>query len=74
MAINPPYGIRIGSAKKADELFRNIGRHLAQRFKGWTVVLIAPRSELASGLPFPARRLPLHHGGLKLTLVLGKIP
>ena len=74
VVINPPYGIRIGSANKADELFRNIGRHLAQRFKGWTVALIAPRSELASGLPFPARRLPLHHGGLKLTLVLGKIP
>ncbi len=74
VAINPPYGIRIGSAKKADALFRNIGRHLAQRFKGWTVALIAPRPELARGLPFPARRVPLHHGGLKLNLVLGKIP
>jgi putative N6-adenine-specific DNA methylase len=73
VAINPPYGIRIGSAKKADELFRMIVRHLAQRFKGWTVALIAPRPELAHGLPFPARRMPLFHGGLKLTLVLGGI-
>jgi putative N6-adenine-specific DNA methylase len=74
VAINPPYGIRIGSAKKADALFRNIGRHLAQRFRGWTVVLIAPRPELARRLSFPARRMPLLHGGLKLTLVLGNIP
>lgn len=73
VAINPPYGIRIGSARKAEELFRNIGRHLAQRFRGWTVALIAPRPELASGLPFPARRIPLAHGGLKLTLVLGNV-
>ena len=74
VVINPPYGIRIGSAKKADALFRAIGRHLARRFKGWTVALIAHRPELARSLPFPARRLPLLHGGLKLTLVLGDIP
>jgi putative N6-adenine-specific DNA methylase len=73
VAINPPYGIRISSAKKADELFRDIGRHLAQRFKGWTVALIAPRPELARSLPFPARRMPLLHGGLKLTLIVGTI-
>jgi len=73
VAINPPYGIRIGSANRADELFRDIGRHLAQRFKGWTAVLIAPNPELAGSLPFPVRRMPLLHGGLKLTLVLGTI-
>ncbi|MBR9986306.1 MAG: hypothetical protein KFF68_10375 [Desulfosarcina sp.] len=74
VAINPPYGIRIGSARRADALFMAIGRHLAQRFKGWTVALIAPRPELARGLPFPARRMPLLHGGVKLTLVLGDVP
>ena len=73
VAINPPYGIRIGSAKTADELFRDSGRHLARRFKGWTVALIAPRPELARSLPFPTRRMPLYHGGLKLTLALGTI-
>jgi putative N6-adenine-specific DNA methylase len=71
--INPPYGIRIGSAKQADDLFNRICRHLNQRFRGWTVALIAPRPSLASGLPFPARRLPLLHGGLRLTLILGTI-
>ncbi|WP_372677922.1 class I SAM-dependent RNA methyltransferase [Desulfosarcina sp.] len=74
VVINPPYGIRIGSAKKADALFKTIGRHLEQRFKGWTVAMIAPRPDLARSLPFPASRLPLYHGGLKLTLVLGDVP
>ena len=73
VAINPPYGVRIGSAKQADELFKDICQHLAQRFKGWTVALIAPRPELAQRLPFPARRMPLFHGGLKLTLIVGTI-
>jgi putative N6-adenine-specific DNA methylase len=74
VAINPPYGVRIGSARQADDLFRDICRHLAHQFKGWNVALIAPRQELADPLPFPARRLPLFHGGLRLTLLLGNIP
>ena len=72
--INPPYGIRIGSAKQADELFKQLGRHLTRRFRGWQVALIAPRPALARGLPFAAKQMPLLHGGLKLTLVLGRIP
>ena len=74
VVINPPYGIRIGSAKQADDLFEAICRHLAHRFKGWRVALIAPRRDLTRRLPFPAKRLPLLHGGLRLTLVVGNIP
>ncbi|MCB2145123.1 MAG: hypothetical protein KQI81_01525 [Deltaproteobacteria bacterium] len=73
VAINPPYGVRIGSARQADDLFKNICRHLTTCFKGWTVALIAHRPALTQGLPFPARRVALLHGGLKLTLILGTI-
>lgn len=72
VTINPPYGIRIGSANQAAILFNRICRHLVQRFNGWEVVLIAPR-DLVRQLPFAARRLPLFHGGLKLMLVVGTI-
>jgi putative N6-adenine-specific DNA methylase len=74
VAINPPYGIRIGSAGQADELFNAIGRHLARCFKGWTVALIAPRPDLARRLPFRYSCRPLVHGGLKLTLIVATIP
>jgi putative N6-adenine-specific DNA methylase len=73
VAINPPYGVRIGSVKQADDLFKDICRHLATCFKGWKVALIAPRPALARRLPFPARRMALLHGGLKLTLIVGTI-
>ena len=73
VAINPPYGIRIGSTEQAANLFSDICRHLAQRFNGWKVALIAPNQDLARQLPFAARRLRLFHGGLKLTLILGTI-
>jgi putative N6-adenine-specific DNA methylase len=73
VVINPPYGIRIGSAQKADALFNTICQHLVEAFKGWDVALIAPRPELFWSLPFPARCRPLLHGGLKLRLILGSI-
>ena len=72
VTINPPYGIRIGSANQAAILFNRICRHLVQRFNGWEVVLIAPR-DLVRQLPFATRRLTLFHGGLKLTLIVGTI-
>lgn len=73
VVINPPYGIRIGSTGQADTLFKDICRHLARRFRGWKVALIAPRRDLVRRLPFAADRFPLLHGGLRLTLLIGTI-
>lgn len=71
VVINPPYGIRLGSARRSADLFRAICAHLTRHFKGWHVALIAPRKELLRHLPFPAQQWPLLHGGLKLTLLIG---
>lgn len=73
VVINPPYGIRIGSTGQADALFKDICRHLARRFRGWKVALIAPRRDLVRRLPFAADRFPLLHGGLRLALLIGTI-
>ena len=73
VAVNPPYGVRIGSSEAADGLFGRICRHLKAAFHGWDVALIAPHHHLVRRLPFPARQLPLLHGGLKLTLLLGTL-
>lgn len=73
VAINPPYGIRIGSARQADDLFGRICRHLKAAFGGWDVALIAPHRDLLRRLPFAARQVPFTHGGVPLTLVLGTI-
>jgi putative N6-adenine-specific DNA methylase len=73
VAVNPPYGVRIGSSAAAEGLFGRICRHLKAAFNGWDVALIAPHHDLVRHLPFPARQLPLAHGGLKLTLLLGTL-
>lgn len=73
VAINPPYGIRIGEAGDADALFGRICRHLQHAFKGWDVALITPARNLLKTIPFPVRQIPLMHGGLNVTLCLGTI-
>jgi putative N6-adenine-specific DNA methylase len=74
VAINPPYGVRIGSTRQAEDLFRRIGQHLIHAFRGWDVALIAPRADMVRRLPFPARRLPMLHGGLRVWLAIGTVP
>ncbi|WP_319522830.1 hypothetical protein [uncultured Desulfosarcina sp.] len=73
VAINPPYGIRIGSAHQAADLFQRICRHLKAAFTGWDVALIAPEKSLLQTVPFACRQVPMRHGGLRLTLLLGTV-
>ena len=73
VTINPPYGIRIGSADQAADLFRRICHHLKERFGGWDVALIVAQNTLLKSLPFPVRQVPLIHGGVNVTLCIGKV-
>jgi len=73
MVINPPYGMRLGSHRQADDLFIAICHHLKSYFKGWTAALLTANQELARQVPFPSRQMPLVHGGLNLSLVIGTI-
>ena len=73
VTINPPYGIRLGSQQQADDLFMAICRHLKTHYRGWRIALVTPNRDLARHVPFPARQMPLFHGGLTLSLVIGTI-
>ncbi|GBC63345.1 RNA methyltransferase [Desulfonema ishimotonii] len=73
VALNPPYGIRLGSGQESRDLFQAICRHLRAEYRGWKIALIAPDKDLARQLPFRVTRHPFRHGGLDLTLLTGKI-
>lgn len=68
--VNPPYGTRLGEAKKLLPLYQTMGRVLRERFTGWRVGLIATEARLAqaTGLPFLPTEAPVPHGGLRITL------
>ena len=73
VVINPPYGIRLGSLKKSEDLFGAIVDKLDRAYKGWEVVLVAPGKKLIKKMPFKLEVLPFFHGGLKPALMFGRI-
>ncbi|MBI9077613.1 MAG: class I SAM-dependent RNA methyltransferase [Desulfatibacillum sp.] len=75
IVVNPPYGLRLGTETQARELFTALCQHLAEHFQGWKLAILAPRPDWMPLAPFsrPPRQKVLHHGGLKIPLLIGKI-
>ncbi len=73
VALNPPYGRRLGTFKESQQLFDEICQKLKSDFRGWRLALIASDNRIALKAPFKVKSLPLFHGGLRLTLLIGKI-
>jgi putative N6-adenine-specific DNA methylase len=73
VAINPPYGRRLGTPAQTAQLFEAICEKLKHAYSGWRIILIAPSQQVAKSLPFPTRNYPLFHGGLKVRLLVGVI-
>ncbi|MBW2304447.1 MAG: hypothetical protein JRF57_12130 [Deltaproteobacteria bacterium] len=74
LAINPPYGLRMGKRKESDTLFLEVCKKLQKDFRHWKLALIVPRRHLLYKVPFPLRVHPILHGGLRLSLLTGVIP
>jgi putative N6-adenine-specific DNA methylase len=73
IAINPPFGRRLGDREKSTQLFLKICDRLKRHYRGWKLVLIAPNRQIAKKIPFTLHSLPFFHGGLKPVLMLGTI-
>jgi putative N6-adenine-specific DNA methylase len=73
VAINPPYGRRIGTKPESEKLFSMICTKLQESFKGWQLILFAPGKGMAKNVPFRLKKYPFWHGGLKLKLMIGMI-
>lgn len=74
VALNPPYGRRLGTRRQGRAFFRSVCRRLGEAYGGWKVVLVAPEAEWADDIPFPVSRHPISHGGLRPTLTFGTVP
>lgn len=73
IAINPPYGRRLGSPKAGERLFMEICGKLKKDFKGWKIALIASNRSLVEKVPFNVRVLHFLHGGLDVFLLTGRV-
>ncbi len=75
VVINPPYGKRLGSLRQAEDFHRRLGQRLRRAYRGWRVGVVLSRPAWAGllGLHEIARRT-VPHGGLKVTLLYGRVP
>jgi len=71
--INPPYGRRLGQPGDQKRFYQSIFDKLIKDFKGWKMGLMIPDQRIVDLCPFKMESYPFFHGGLKLTLVTGRI-
>ncbi|MDF1593761.1 MAG: hypothetical protein P1P89_19815 [Desulfobacterales bacterium] len=74
IALNPPFGRRMGSRQESDALFTAVCLWLKKEYRGWKFALIAPRAALVHKVPFRSTPHMLPLGGIKVSLLTGKIP
>ena len=71
--LNPPYGRRLGKDLNITDFFRELGKKLAQDYKGWRTGIVCPNPHLLKTLALSLTPVPLFHGGLDIVAGLGKI-
>lgn len=73
VALNPPYGVRLGSNTQARKLYIEIGAKLKRDYQKWRVAVFLPDRGLAANFPAGLKQRKITHGGLDLTLLTGRI-
>jgi 23S rRNA (guanine2445-N2)-methyltransferase / 23S rRNA (guanine2069-N7)-methyltransferase len=74
VAVNPPYGERLGSGEGLASLYRRLGETLKERFAGWSLALLTADPALAGEIRMrPFRRNALWNGALRCELLQYRI-
>ncbi len=74
VVINPPYGRRLLSPGRVSRLLKEMARKLRRDYRGWQVGVVLPRPSWQGMFNLKgARRLVVAHGGLKVTLLAGRL-
>jgi putative N6-adenine-specific DNA methylase len=67
--LNPPYDVRI-KTENVNELYAQIGDHIKQNFKGWTVWIISANEEARKNIGLrPSQKIRLFNGNLECRLL-----
>ena len=75
LAVNPPYGERLGEIDELKPLYSQIGELLQQRMPGWSAVVITSNPELAAHIGLRSKKpLHLYNGPLECRLLRYTLP
>ena len=71
---NPPYGVRVGDAKKLRNLYAQLGNVLRARARGYTLAMLSANAMLEASLDIPLEEVfRTRNGGIPVRLVKGSI-
>lgn len=73
IVLNPPYGLRLLPKGDVQKLYNEIAAKLKLDFKGWKAALLIPKAGSVRRLGISLKPLGMHHGGLKVNLLVGQI-
>jgi len=73
IALNPPYGRRLGKRNATSRLLGEILHKLQLDFRGWQVVLVLPEKRLLRQIPFGVAAHRTMHGGRPVWLAIGRV-
>lgn len=75
MAMNPPYGVRVGHADELRNLYAALGQVARAKFAGWTVALLAADRKMANRTGLPLRSVFRSvNGGIPVELLTAETP
>jgi putative N6-adenine-specific DNA methylase len=74
IALNPPYGRRLGQPEATPRLIGEILHKLQRDFRGWRMLMVLPAQRLVRQVPFPVDALAVMHGGRPVWLTIGNVP
>jgi putative N6-adenine-specific DNA methylase len=74
VAMNPPYGVRVGERGRLQNLYAQLGNVLRRRRVGWTVALLSADRQLDAQVRVPFdQRLATKNGGIPVRVVVGEV-
>jgi putative N6-adenine-specific DNA methylase len=73
VALNPPYGRRMGKASASFELIGAIIARIRSLYGGWKFILVAPADRNLLDLGLPVQAYSFFHGGLKENVLMGEV-
>jgi 23S rRNA (guanine2445-N2)-methyltransferase / 23S rRNA (guanine2069-N7)-methyltransferase len=70
LAVNPPYGERLGEQRKLEHLYAGLGRTVKEHFADWQAAVFTGNPKLASALRLrPRRSFSFYNGPIKCRLL-----
>jgi len=74
VALNPPYGRRLGKPEATSRLIGEILHKLQGDFQGWRILMVLPGKHLIRRFPFTVESYAVMHGGRPVWIAIGNVP